>query len=220
MKKVILLFLCFTFVYGDDEEFKSVETNGFKNFPSSLIFHTSGLRKKGDVYIADVKKISKVLESNSYFKNYDVRHQNGKLIIDVTERISVYRILVFSDVNYLFEIDSDYRLISSGRVFSKMPLLVINASDLKNGRLSDRIRVFLERIDFSKKSFATASEIEEIDLTDGRKAVLRLSNRRTKFCFFAEKVSFAKIDALTGYFDRYSVYPECVELYGENAVLY
>lgn len=220
MKKIILLFLCFTFVYADDEEFKSVEKNGFKNFPPSLIFLASGLRKKGDVYIADVKKISKVLETNTYFIDYDVQKKNGKLIIDVTERIPLYRILVFSDINYLFEIDSDYRLISSGRVFSKMPLLVINASDLKNGRLSDRIRVFLERIDFSKKSFATASEIEEIDLTDGRKAVLRLSNRRTKFCFFAEKVSFAKIDALTGYFDRYSVYPERVELYGENAVLY
>jgi hypothetical protein len=172
------------------------------------------------LYIADVKKINKVLDSTGYFKDYDVYKQNGKLIIKVTERIPSYRILARSDVNYLFEIDSDYRIISSGKVFSKMPLLVINTSDLKNGKLSGRIHTLLDKIEEMKSSFETANEIEEIDLTDGRKAVLTLRNRRTKFCFFAEKMSFAKIDALTGYFDRYSVYPEFVELFSENAVLY
>ena|GEM_PF-920932 len=219
MKKFILVIFLFSNGYAD-EEFKSVETNGFSNYPPSAVFHASGLRKKGNLYIADVKKINKVLDSTGYFKDYDVYKQNGKLIIKVTERIPSYRILARSDVNYLFEIDSDYRIISSGKVFSKMPLLVINTSDLKNGKLSGRIHTLLDKIEEMKSSFETANEIEEIDLTDGRKAVLTLRNRRTKFCFFAEKMSFAKIDALTGYFDRYSVYPEFVELFSENAVLY
>jgi len=219
LKKFILVIFLFSNGYAD-EEFKSVETNGFSNYPPSAVFHASGLRKKGNLYIADVKKINKVLDSTGYFKDYDVYKQNGKLIIKVTERIPSYRILARSDVNYLFEIDSDYRIISSGRVFSKMPLLVINTSDLKNGKLSERIHAFLDKIEKMKTASETANEIEEIDLTDGRKAVLTLRNRRTKFCFFAEKMSFAKIDALTGYFDRYSVYPEYVELFSENAVLY
>jgi hypothetical protein len=219
LKKFILVIFLFSNGYAD-EEFKSVETNGFSNYPPSAVFHASGLRKKGNLYIADVKKINKVLDSTGYFKDYDVYKQNGKLIIKVTERIPSYRILARSDVNYLFEIDSDYRIISSGKVFSKMPLLVINTSDLKNGKLSGRIHTLLDKIEEMKSSFETANEIEEIDLTDGRKAVLTLRNRRTKFCFFAEKMSFAKIDALTGYFDRYSVYPEFVELFSENAVLY
>lgn len=219
MKKFFLVIFLFSNGYAD-EEFKSVETNGFSNYPPSAVFHASGLRKKGNLYIADVKKINKVLDSTGYFKDYDVYKQNGKLIIKVTERIPSYRILARSDVNYLFEIDSDYRIISSGKVFSKMPLLVINTSDLKNGKLSGRIHTLLDKIEEMKSSFETANEIEEIDLTDGRKAVLTLRNRRTKFCFFAEKMSFAKIDALTGYFDRYSVYPEFVELFSENAVLY
>jgi len=219
LKKLFLVIFLFYNVYAE-EEFKFVELNGFKNYPPSLIFNASGLRKKGNVYTADVKKINKVLESAVYFKDYEVQNQGEKLIISVTERIPSYRILACSDVNYLFEIDSDYRIISSGRVFSKMPLIVIKPADLKNGKLSGRIRALLDKIENIKMSFETANEIEEIDLTDGRKAVLRLRNRRTKFCFFAEKVSFAKIDALTGYFDRYSVYPEYVELFGENAVLY
>ena len=219
MNKFFLLIFLSSNVYAE-EEFKSVEANGFSNYPVSLVFHDSGLRKKGNLYIADVKKINKVLDSAGYFKDYDVYKQNGKLIIKVTERIPIYRILASSDVNYLFEIDSNYRIISSGRVFSKMPLLVINTSDLKNGKLSGRIHGLLDKIEEMKSSFETANEIEEIDLTDGRKAVLTLRNRRTKFCFFAEKMSFAKIDALTGYFDRYSVYPEHVELFSENAVLY
>jgi len=219
LNKFFLLIFLFSNVYAE-EEFKSVEANGFSNYPTSLVFHASGLRKKGNLYIADVKKINKVLDSTGYFKDYDVYKQNGKLIIKVTERIPSYRILARSDVNYLFEIDSDYRIISSGKVFSKMPLLVINTSDLKNGKLSGRIHTLLDKIEEMKSSFETANEIEEIDLTDGRKAVLTLRNRRTKFCFFAEKMSFAKIDALTGYFDRYSVYPEFVELFSENAVLY
>lgn len=219
MKKFILVIFLFSNGYAD-EEFKSVETNGFSNYPPSAVFHASGLRKKGNLFTADVKKITKVLDSAGYFEDYDVLKKDGKLIINVTERIPLYRILACSDVNYLFEIDSDYRIISSGRVFSKMPLLVINTSDLKNGKLSERIHAFLDKIEKMKTTSETANEIEEIDLTDGRKAVLTLRNRRTKFCFFAEKMSFAKIDALTGYFDRYSVYPEYVELFSENAVLY
>lgn len=219
MNKLFLLIFLFSNAYAE-EEFKSVEAKGFNNYPTSAVFHASGLRKKGNLYIADVKKINKVLDYAGYFKDYDVYKQNDKLIIKVAERIPSYRILACSDVNYLFEIDSDYRIISSGRVFSKMPLLVINTSDLKNGKLSGRIHVLLDKIEKMKSSFETANEIEEIDLTDGRKAVLTLRNRRTKFCFFAEKMSFAKIDALTGYFDRYSVYPEYVELFSENAVLY
>jgi len=219
LKKFFLVIFLFSNAYAD-EEFKSVETNGFINYPPSTVFHASGLRKKENLFTADVKKITKVLDSAGYFEDYDVRKKDGKLIINVTERIPLYRILACSDVNYMFEIDSDYRIISSGRVFSKMPLLVINTSDLKNGKLSERIHAFLDKIEKMKTSFETANEIEEIDLTDGRKAVLTLKNRRTKFCFFAEKINFAKIDALTGYFDRYSVYPEYVELFSENAVLY
>ncbi|MBP7901831.1 MAG: hypothetical protein KA015_03325 [Spirochaetes bacterium] len=220
MKKVFLLILLFADIRAGEDVFKSVETIGFQNFPPAVIFNDSGLRKKGDSYTGDIRNIRKAMKSYSYFREYEVKEKDGRLSIAVTERIPAYRILACSDFNFIFEIDSDYRIISSGRAFSKAPLLVINTVELKNGKLSDRICVFLEMIEIMKTSFTVASEIEEIDLTDGRKAVLKLRNRRTKFCFFAEKVSFAKIDALTGYFDRYSVYPECVELYGENAVLY
>lgn len=219
MKYLFLLILLPASLHSGVKVFKSVKTEGFVIYPSHILFENAKMAKTASGYAVDVEFLEKAAETCGFFSYFEIDHDGEVLKITVEEKKPAYRISVEYDYNHLFEIDSKYEIISSGRVYSAAPLIRINADNIKNGRLSPGLKNTVDFLERLKSSLICISEIEEIDLTDRRKAVLKLRGRRTRFSLFPDTESFIRLEALAGYFDRYGFYPQRVDLFGNTAVL-
>ena len=219
-RKMFASFIFFPLLaFSEPAKYSAVNFSGFANYPEKLVVSSCSIVRDGSGFSADADVVKKFLLSEPFIESFKVK-SGSALSIEIRERESFLRLAISgSDGNYFAELSENFEVISSGRVFSQRPMLVVSVRDFRQNRLSPAIvskiravSVFLQpdRFDFP---------VSEIDLTDGEKAVLLFKGRRTRFYSSVDAESFRKVAALVAHFDKAGGFPGRIRVNGGVAVL-
>lgn len=198
-----------------------IEFRGAINVSGAEVVSMAGIKRSGNGVAVDMELLKKVLDSNVMISSYTIDNEKGNLVINVHEKYPLFMFLVVDkELSVPALVDDNMNVIVSGRFFSTdMPIIIVKRQLFDEGTENRDIEELvnsLKQLRTVNRQFC--SEIQEIEITDGKSLNVYLRNRRTHFIIYNSQAGFRRLDKTAAWLDSLSRYPDSVDL-SEDAVL-
>jgi hypothetical protein len=195
---------------GDVRLVGSVEFHGLKSLGSREILSGVPHRVRGDGVVLDVDAMKDALGKNPYVRDFTMRKEGNKLVVEVQEREPAFILAIKKGrAVTAVEVDGSLRVLSVNHARGRdVPVVLVNGAGMSDGGLSKRLESVLGMLaEINLGKLAVYREIEEIDLTDYPHASILLRGRRTAFKVRARERDFMRLNYLAGFLDGAGWYP-------------
>jgi hypothetical protein len=219
---VFVLFASAAFAKKDIKIFKSIEFKDLNYLSKYEIIDLSDYSIKDNNIIIDMGSLERILNEMPMIKSFKLTEKDQNLSVSIIENQPVFPLCIRDGEKNMFaELDKDFYLISTGRIHSvKMPIIIVSQDEIKNKKISARLKYFLRFLqNLTKSSLGVMNEINEINFTDVNNLQVSLKGRRTKFNIKPDRESFSKLNYAAGYFDRIKYYPHTFTILNEAGIL-
>lgn len=195
---------------GDVRLVGSVEFHGLKSLASREILNGVPHRVQGDGVVLDVDAMRDALRKNPYVRDFTMRKEGNKLVVEVQEREPAFIVAIKKGrAVTAVEVDGSLRVLSVNHARGRdVPVVIVGGAAMSGKGLSERLEAVLGMLgEINRGRLAVYREIDEIDLTDYPYASILLRGRRTTFKVRVREQDLLRLNYLAGFLDGAGWYP-------------
>ncbi len=201
---------------------RSLEFQGLKYLTRYEIIASVEARAENDGIVIDVDGLRDFLRSSAYVKSFTLKEERDRIVITVIENEPAFVLALKKNGTILtVEMDDNLLLIPSKEMHGfDRPVIIVPQEEMGVGGLSRRIKNMLSLLAEAKKSgLPLYREIDEIDMSNGPMASIRLRGRGTRFTVEMDRDHLYALNSIAGYLDAARRYPDQVVYCGKAAVM-
>jgi hypothetical protein len=206
----------------DVKKVSSIEFRGLKYLSRYEIINAASAKIEREGIVIDVDGLREYLKSSPYVKSFRVKEERGRIAVTVIENEPALVLALKKKGTVVsFELDERLRVLSSGgvRAFDR-PVIIIAEDDTPGGEFSRRVKGLISLVrELKRRGLPVYREIDEIDLSAGPYAVVKLRGRKTRFVVEPDLEHLSALNYIAGYLDGRGRYPDEVVYCGNSAVM-